>query len=56
MVGHDSLHHAESQVAQKLAEFPKQITMDPKVLKEVNAMEGVGKGSMEYVSAFARDG
>ena len=34
-----------------LAKFPKKITMDPKLLKEVNAMEGIGKGSMDTVSA-----
>lgn len=39
-------------MANKLTEFPKKITMDKAVLKEVNALEGVGKGSMDYVSAF----
>ncbi|KAF5842203.1 hypothetical protein DUNSADRAFT_8603, partial [Dunaliella salina] len=47
---------ANEKVAQKLQEFPKKITMDKNILKEVNALEGVGKGSMEYIKEYLTTG
>mmetsp|Transcript_20548 Transcript_20548/g.57281 ORF Transcript_20548/g.57281 Transcript_20548/m.57281 type:complete len:356 (-) Transcript_20548:459-1526(-) len=47
---------ANEKVAMKLEEFPKKITMDKNILKEVNALEGVGKGSMEYIKEFLTTG
>lgn len=38
------------QVAKKLGEFPEKITMDKAVLKRVQELEGVGKGSLDTVS------
>jgi hypothetical protein len=39
-------------VADTLELFDKRITNDPKILKEVNNLKGVGKGSMATVSTY----
>lgn len=45
--------HTLLQTATKIAEFPYKITMDKACLKEVNALEGVGKGSMDTVRVLS---